>query len=111
MRFGFSQNNKLPVDFSLHQEFWQSNCIHTHTMKNNNFEYITDAYQLVEGAKIKGKKQEEIFELGSYDPDKRGYTVYPFEEGVKFDDFSVLMSEKELMTNYLIENIKLAKAA
>ena len=80
-------------------------------MKNNLFESITDAYQLVEGAKIKGKKQEEIFELGSYDPDKRGYTVYPFEEGVKFDDFGVLMSEKELMTNYLIENVKLAKAA
>ena len=80
-------------------------------MKNNTFESITDAYQLVEGAKIKGKKQEEIFELGSYDPNKRGYTVYPFEEGVKFDDFSVLMSEKELMQNYLIENVKLAKAA
>jgi len=75
-------------------------------MKNINFEYITDAYQLVQGAKIKGKKQEEIFELGNYDPNKRGYTVYPFEEGVKFDDFSVIMSEKELMTNYLIENIK-----
>jgi len=72
----------------------------------NNFEQITDAYQLVEGAKIKGKKQEEIFELGAYDPFKRGYIVYPFEEGVKFDDFSVLMSEKELMTNYLIENMK-----
>jgi hypothetical protein len=77
-------------------------------MKNNTFEYITDAYQLVEGAKIKGKKQEEIFELGSYDPNKRGYTVYPYEEGVKFDDFSVMMSEKELMTNYLIENMKLS---
>ena len=77
-------------------------------MKNNNFEFITDAYQLVAGAKIKGKKQEEIFELGSYDPNKRGYTVYPYEEGVKFDDFSVMMSEKELMTNYLIENMKLS---
>jgi len=75
-------------------------------MKNINFEYITDAYQLVQGAKIKGKKQEEIFELGNYDPNKRGYTVYPFEEGVKFDDFSVVMSEKELMNNYLIENLK-----
>lgn len=75
-------------------------------MKNDNFEYITDAYQLVQGAKIKGKKQEEIFELGSYDPDKRGYTVYPYEEGVKFTDFSVLMSEKELMNNYLIANLK-----
>ena len=80
-------------------------------MKNINFEYITDSYQLVQGAKIKGKKQEEIFELGSYDPNKRSYTVYPFEEGVKFNDFSVLMSEKELMTNYLIENIKTKIAA
>jgi hypothetical protein len=76
----------------------------------NNFEQITDAYQLVEGAKIKGRKQEEIFELGGYDPFKRGYTVYPFEEGVKFDDFSVQMSEKELMINYLIENMKVTQA-
>lgn len=80
-------------------------------MKNNNFEYITDAYQLVEGAKIKGKKQEEIFELGAYDPNKRGYIVFPFEEGVKYNDFSVLMSEKELMNNYLIENSKVNKLA
>jgi len=72
----------------------------------NNFEQITDAYQLVEGAKIKGKKEDEIFELGSYDPTKRGYIVYPYEEGVKFDNFNLLMSEKELMTNYLIENTK-----
>jgi len=78
-------------------------------MKNNNFESITDAYQLVQGAKIKGKKQDEIFELGAYDPTKRGYTVYPFEEGVKFDDFSVLMSEKELKNNYLIESIKVSE--
>jgi len=77
-------------------------------MKNNNFESITDAYQLVQGAKIKGKKQDEIFELGAYDPLKRGYTVYPFEEGVKFDDFSVLMSEKELKNNYLIESTKVS---
>lgn len=78
---------------------------------NNNFENITDAYQLVEGAKIKGKKQDEIFELGSYDANKRGYTVYPFEEGVKFDDFSVLMSENELKANYLIENSKANRLA
>jgi hypothetical protein len=76
-------------------------------MKNNNFESITDAYQLVQGAKIKGRKQDEIFELGAYDPTKRGYIVYPFEEGVKFDDFSVLMNEKELKNHYLIENVKL----
>ncbi|RVU00610.1 hypothetical protein EOD41_11450 [Mucilaginibacter limnophilus] len=78
-------------------------------MKNNNFETISDAYQLVKGAKIKGKTQDEIFELGHYDPDKRGYTVYPYEEGVMFRDFSVLVSEKELKNNYLIEVVK-AKA-
>ena len=96
----------ISVANNVHLHLWQNNCIPLITMKNINFEYITDAYQLVQGAKIKGKKQEEIFELGNYDPNKRGYTVYPFEEGVKFDDFSVIMSEKELMTNYLIENIK-----
>jgi hypothetical protein len=93
------------------KKVWQRNCIRLFTMKNNNFEYITDAYQLVEGAKIKGKKQEEIFELGAYDPNKRGYTVFPFEEGIKYNDFSVLMSEKELMNNYLIENSKVNKLA
>ena len=46
-------------------------------MKNNSFQHITDAYQLVSGARIKGKNQEEIFELGNYDANKRGYTVYP----------------------------------
>ncbi|RZA00016.1 MAG: hypothetical protein EOP47_15260 [Sphingobacteriaceae bacterium] len=78
-------------------------------MKNNSFEEINDAYQLVKGAMIKGKKQDEVFELGHYDADKRGYTVYPYEEGVKFRDFSVLVSEKELKNNYLIEVVK-AKA-
>jgi hypothetical protein len=77
-------------------------------MKNNNFENITDAYQLVCGARIKGKKQEEIFELGNYDANKRGYTVYPYEEGVKFNDFSVVISENELKNNYLIESAKTA---
>ncbi len=77
-------------------------------MRNNNFENITDAYQLVCGARIKGKKQDEIFELGNYDANKRGYTVYPYEEGVKFNDFSVVISEKELKTNYLIESAKTA---
>ncbi|RCH55246.1 hypothetical protein DJ568_08655 [Mucilaginibacter hurinus] len=75
-------------------------------MKNVNFETINDAYQLVRGAKIKGKKQEEVFELGHYDADKRGYTVYPYEEGMKYTDFSVLVSEKELKNNYLIEAVK-----
>ncbi len=77
-------------------------------MKNNNFENITDAYQLVSGARIKGKKQEEIFELGEYDANKRGYTVYPYEEGVKFNNFSVVIAEKELKNNYLIESAKTA---
>ena len=74
-------------------------------MKNNQFAPIKDAYQLVQGAKIKGIKHDEVFELGGYDPDKRGYTVYPFEDGVKFNDFSVIVSEKELMTHYVIEGV------
>jgi hypothetical protein len=75
-------------------------------MKNNNFETIFDAYQLVSGAKIKGKKQDEIFELGTYDALKRGYTLYPLEHGIKYDDFSVIVSEKELKNNFLIEAAK-----
>jgi len=74
-------------------------------------EHLTDAYHLVEGAKLKGRNKYEIFELGSYDPNKRGYTVYPFEEGIKYNDFCVLMSEKELMNNYLIENMKMSSVA
>ena len=74
-------------------------------MKNIHFAPINDAYQLVQGAKIKGIKHEEIFELGNYDPNKRGYTVYPFEDGVKFDDFSIIVSEKELKNHYVIEAI------
>ncbi|WP_158828392.1 hypothetical protein [Mucilaginibacter lacusdianchii] len=74
-------------------------------MKNNLFAPIKDAYQLVQGAKIKGIKHEEIFELGSYDPNKRGYTIYPYEDGVKFDDFSIIVSEKELKNHYVIEGI------
>ncbi|WP_290303332.1 hypothetical protein [Mucilaginibacter flavus] len=72
-------------------------------MKNNNFENIFDAYQLVSGAKIKGKQQDEIFELGAYDALKRGYTVYPLEHGIKYEDFSVIVSERELKANFLIE--------
>ncbi|MCD8739179.1 hypothetical protein LT679_01080 [Mucilaginibacter roseus] len=75
-------------------------------MKNNDFVTINDAYQLVKGAKIKGKKQDEVFELGHYDPNKRSYTVYPFEEGVMYKDFSVMVSENELKNNYLIEAVK-----
>lgn len=89
---------------------WQNNCIVIRTMKNNNFEAIFDAYQLVSGAKIKGKKQDEIFELGIYDALKRGYTLYPLEHGVKYDDFSVIISEKELKTNFLIEGLKVNTA-
>jgi hypothetical protein len=75
-------------------------------MKNYNFEPINDAYQLVEGAKIKGKKQEELFELGAYDANKRGYELFPFEDGLKFQDFKLLITEKELMQHYLIEDVK-----
>jgi hypothetical protein len=89
---------------------WQNYCIHVSTMINNNFQTITDAYQLVSGAKIRGKQQDELFELGDYDANKRGYTLYPFEEGVRFEDFSVVISEKELKNNYLIENIKVNTA-
>ena len=74
-------------------------------MKNNQFAPIKDAYQLVQGAKIKGIKHEEVFELGSYDPNKRGYTIYPYDDGVTFSDFSVIVSEKELMTHYVIEGV------
>ena len=78
-------------------------------MKNsNNFQTISDSYQLVSGARIKGKLQDEIFELGEYDANKRGYTVYPYEEGLKFADFSVVISENELKNNYLIEDLKTA---
>jgi hypothetical protein len=93
---------------------WQSNCIaigamKNITMKNNTFETISDAYQLVSGAKIKGKNYDEIFELGAYDGNKRGYTLYAFEDGVKFEDFSVIISEKELMNNYLIEKARVTQ--
>jgi hypothetical protein len=77
-----------------------------YTMKNISFNDIKDAYQLVQGAKIKGKTQDEIFELGEYDANKRGYIVYPFESGVIYNDFSMIMTEKELMTNYMIEPVK-----
>lgn len=74
-------------------------------MKNNQFAPIKDAYQLVQGAKVKGMKHEEVFELGTYDPNKRGYTIYPYEDGVKFTDFSIIVSEKELKTYYVIEDV------
>ena len=77
--------------------------MHHITMENNNFQTILDAYQLVSGAKIKGKKHEEVFELGKYDANKRGYTAYPVEQGIKYDDFSVVIAENELKNNFLIE--------
>jgi hypothetical protein len=89
---------------------WQRNCIANHTMKHITFQNIFDAYQLVSGAKIKAKNYDEIFELGQYDGNKRGYTLYAFEDGVKFEDFSVIISENELMNNYLIEKIKVNQA-
>ncbi len=75
-------------------------------MKSNTFNLIKDAYQLVTGARIKSKHEDEVFELGHYDASKRGYTLYPCEDGVKFDDFSLIVSEKELMNHYEIESIK-----
>jgi hypothetical protein len=75
-------------------------------MKNTTFENIFDAYQLVSGAKIKSKNYDEVYELGHYDGTKRGYTLYAFEDGVRFEDFSVIISENELMNNYLIEKGK-----
>ncbi|WP_121244318.1 hypothetical protein [Mucilaginibacter phyllosphaerae] len=72
-------------------------------MKNTTFETILDAYQLVSGAKIKAKNYDEVYELGQYDGTKRGYVLYAFEDGVRFEDFSVIISENELMNNYQIE--------
>ncbi|TWR31093.1 hypothetical protein FPZ43_01005 [Mucilaginibacter pallidiroseus] len=78
-------------------------------MKTNTFENIFDAYQLVSGAKIKSKNHDEIYELGAYDGNKRGYTLYAFEDGIRFDDFSVIISEYELMNNYQIEKAKVTQ--
>jgi hypothetical protein len=80
-------------------------------MNNSNFQNIFDAYQLVSGAKIKGKTQDEMFELGEYDANKRGYTVYPIDNGVRYDDFSVVVAEKELKNNFMIEVVKQSIAA
>lgn len=80
-------------------------------MKNNHFNIIKDAYQLVTGARIKSRYEDEVFELGQYDPYKRGYTLYPCEDGVKFDDFTVIVSEKELMNHYEIEGVKVSASS
>jgi hypothetical protein len=75
-------------------------------MKSNNFITINDAYQLVEGAKIRAKKYtEELFVLSGYDADKRGYMLHPYDNGQKFDDFGVLITESELMYDYEIEKL------
>jgi len=70
----------------------------------NNFQPIEDAYELSEGSIVKGKNQEELFQLGEYDADKKGYTAYAYENGERFGDFSVLITEDELMDNYLVRS-------
>lgn len=75
-------------------------------MKNTNFQNIFDAYQLVAGAKIKGKKHDEIFELGDYDANKRGYTIYPIDNGIRYNDFAMVVAERELKNNFVIEAVK-----
>jgi len=75
-------------------------------MRDKNFEPILDAYQLTEGSIVKEKDHDEIFEIGVYDAEKRGYTAFPFEDGIRFDDFTMVISESELMDNYLIESKK-----
>jgi hypothetical protein len=80
-------------------------------MKNNKFETIVDAYQLVQGAQIRAKQNpEEIFTLAEYQADKRGYMAYPLDNGVMYQDFGVLISENELMHDYEIGSIEMAKA-
>jgi hypothetical protein len=44
--------------------------------------------------------------LGTYDALKRGYTLYPLDNGIRYDDFSVLVSERELKNNFMIESGK-----
>jgi hypothetical protein len=68
------------------------------------FQQIEDAYELSEGSIVKGKAQEELFQLGDYDADKKAYTAHPYENGERFGDFTVLISESELMDNYLVES-------
>lgn len=70
------------------------------------FAPIADAYQLTEGAIIKGRDQDELFQIGPYDPDKKAYDATPYQDGTSFSDFTVLITEDELMDNYLIESKK-----
>jgi hypothetical protein len=77
-------------------------------MKNNKFETITDAYQIVEGAQIRAKHNpEEIFTLAGYQADKRGYMAYPIDNGVMYQDFGVLITETELLKDYEIGTIEM----
>lgn len=69
-----------------------------------SFQPIEDAYELSEGSIVKGKGQEELFQLGDYDTDSKAYTAYPYENGERFGDFTVLISENELMDNYLVQS-------
>lgn len=70
------------------------------------FEPIDDAYELTEGSIIKGKYQDELFQIGPYDPDKKAYEATPYQDGTSFSDFTVMITEDELMDNYLIESKK-----
>ena len=75
-------------------------------MKSNKFETIIDAYQLVAGAQIRAKQNpEEIFTLSGYQADKRGYMVYPLDNGITYQDFGVLITESELMKDYEIRSV------
>jgi hypothetical protein len=80
-------------------------------MKSNTFNTIYDAYQLVEGAMIRAKKYpEEVFIMDGYDSYKRGYKLFPFDNGVKFDDFGVIVTEKELKNDYeIMHDVNAAK--
>lgn len=72
----------------------------------DNYNTINDAYQLVEGAKIRAKKNpEEIFVLSHYDADKRGYVLCPYDDGTQFNDFEVVVSENELIFDYEIQAV------
>ena len=75
-------------------------------MKSNKFQTILDAYQLAEGAQIRAKRNpDEIFTLASYDISKKGYMVYPIDNGVSYHDFGVIITEKELMNDYEIKSV------
>ncbi len=75
-------------------------------IKENKFETIFDAYQLLDGAKIRAKQNpEELFILKNYDAEKKGYMIYPFDDGVNFTDFGILITEGELINDYEVEEL------